>query len=231
MDHYQKIYAQKAREYQRMITVEDVDQNLQAALTEITPWGAKTVLDLGSGTGRFPFLFRETPSQFIGLDLSHAMLLESADLQSQLQVHWSLVQADMRCLPVCDQCADIVIAGWAIGHLRSWFDPQWKLEVARILEEMQRAVKPQGTLIICETLGTGSLTAGPPSSELAEYYDWLENGWQFSRKVVSTDYQFKDVEQAVSYTEFFFGPALADMIRKNSWSRLPEWTGIWSKQA
>jgi ubiquinone/menaquinone biosynthesis C-methylase UbiE len=229
MDHYQKIYAQKAREYQRMIAVEDVDQNLQAALTEIVGWEEKTILDLGSGTGRFPILFKDKHSKFIGLDLSHAMLLESAALQPQHQVHWALVQADMRHLPVCSQCAEIVIAGWAIGHLRSWFDPWWKLEVARILEEMQRAVKPHGTLIICETFGTGSQAAGPPSQDLAEYYDWLESEWQFSRKVISTDYQFEDVDQAVSYTEFFFGSALAEMIRKNGWSRLPEWTGIWSK--
>jgi len=229
MDHYQKIYAQRALEYQRMIAVEDVDNNLQAALNEIASWETKTILDLGSGTGRFPLLFKDKASEFIGLDLSHAMLLESADLQSQLQIHWPLVQADMRGLPVGNQCADIVIAGWAIGHLRSWFDPGWEQQVTRILKEMHRAVKPHGVLIICETLGTGSLTAQPPSQELAEYYDWLEDDWQFSRKVIATDYQFRDVHQAIAYTEFFFGPGLSDLIRTNGWSRLPEWTGIWSK--
>ncbi len=84
-------------------------------------------------------------------------------------------------------------------------------------------------MIILETLTTGGLAAAPPSPELAEYYAWLEQAWGFSREVIATDYQFESVEQAVEYTEFFFGPKLAADIRARGWARLPEWTGVWSR--
>jgi hypothetical protein len=35
----------------------------------------------------------------------------------------------------------------------------------------------------------------------------------------------------VAQTEFFFGADLAAAIQANGWSRLPEWTGVWSKKA
>jgi hypothetical protein len=99
-----------------------------------------------------------------------------------------------------------------------------------VLEEMHRLAAPGGALIIMETLGTGSLTPAPPTEALGHYYAWLENDWGFSRQEIRTDYQFASVEEAVAKTKFFFGPELAQRIRQNGWSRLPEWTGVWGKQ-
>jgi len=67
----------------------------------------------------------------------------------------------------------------------------------------------------------------PPSQTLADYYAWLEHEWGFARTTLSTDYEFESVEQAIEYTEFFFGPQLSEKIRANGWARLPEWTGMW----
>jgi hypothetical protein len=69
----------------------------------------------------------------------------------------------------------------------------------------------------------------PPSPALADYYAWLEQGWDFTRQEIRTDYQFGSVAEAMAHTEFFFGPELSTKIRNHNWSRLPEWTGIWSK--
>ena len=85
-------------------------------------------------------------------------------------------------------------------------------------------------MLILETLGTGSLTPAPPTPQLAEYYAWLENEWGFQRREIRTDYEFANVEEAIGRMEFFFGAALADKIRANGWVRVPEWTGVWSKQ-
>jgi hypothetical protein len=78
-------------------------------------------------------------------------------------------------------------------------------------------------------MSTGSLSPKPPEPALGQYYRWIEETWGFQRKVIPTDYQFESVEQAVDYTEFFFGPELAANILANGWSRLPEWTGVWYK--
>jgi hypothetical protein len=94
---------------------------------------------------------------------------------------------------------------------------------------MRRVTIKGGVLIILETLGTGKLEPAPPVIELAEYYTWLEEVWNFERQaVIRTDYQFANSEQAVRLTEFFFGPELSTLIRNNGWSRLPEWTGLWT---
>ena len=143
---------------------------------------------------------------------------------------WPLAQADMRFLPFPSGWAEVVLAGWSIGHLRGWYADDWQAQIGSVLREMHRAAGPGGTLVIMETLTTGSLTPAPPSQELAEYYAWLEGEWGFQREAIPTDYQFESVDQAVAYTEFFFGEQLASDIRRNNWSRLPEWTGVWSKK-
>jgi hypothetical protein len=95
---------------------------------------------------------------------------------------------------------------------------------------MQRLVGPDGSLIIIETLTTGSMEPAPPNQGLATYYAWLESEWGFQRQQIRTDYQFDSVDEAVTRTEFFFGPELAATVREKGWARIPEWTGVWAKQ-
>jgi ubiquinone/menaquinone biosynthesis C-methylase UbiE len=166
----------------------------------------------------------------VAYDLHRAMLTQNRIERDRSSGSWDLVQGDVRTLPFPPHWADVVIAGWAIGHMRAWYPADWKEHMSRALREMHRLVASQGWLIVLETMTTGSLTPAPPNQDLAEYYAWLEQDWGFSRRVISTDYQFSDVEEATKRTEFFFGAELAAAIRSHGWSRLPEWTGIWSKQ-
>jgi len=136
----------------------------------------------------------------------------------------------MRYLPFPSAWAQVVTAGWAIGHLRGWHADEWQTQIGRVLQEMRRVVAPGGVVIIMETLTTGALTPAPPTPGLAEYYAWLENEWGFVRETISTDYQFASVDEAAARSEFFFGPELAEKIRANGWARVPEWTGVWNKQ-
>ena len=229
MDHFKRIYASQSRQYQQMIAAEDVDRNLLPALERAALLRNRRVLDLGSGTGRIPVLLQSIASQVMALDLSHVMLLEQQHQRQNSGGSWSLVQGDMRQLPVPTHCADVVIAGWAIGHFIGWFGENWEAQVERVLFEMKRTVVPGGTLIILETMTTGSLKPAPPTQGLADYYTWLETEWGFRREIIQTDYQFTDVETAAAHTEFFFGAELAEKIHSNRWARLPEWTGLWSK--
>jgi ubiquinone/menaquinone biosynthesis C-methylase UbiE len=174
-------------------------------------------------------LFNKIPEKIAAIDLNYPMLLEHKKQRDKVGGYWPLANADMRWLPFAENCADVITAGWAIGHLRAWFAEDWQNQIGKILREMQRLVVKGGTLIIMETLSTGSLTAQPPTPELAELYAWFENKWGFTRKEISTDYLYSSVEEAVKKTEFFFGSEMAEQIRLNQWARLPEWTGIWYK--
>jgi ubiquinone/menaquinone biosynthesis C-methylase UbiE len=230
MDHFQEIYAHQAQDYHTMISTEDCDGALRAALLEGLPVENARILDLGTGTGRLPLIFTGHTPQIVGVDLYHDMLRQNSLERSHAHGVWDLAQADIRALPFPTASADVVTAGWSIGHLRSWYAAEWQNQIGRILYEMFRVARPGGWLVILETLSTGSLTPVAPTPELAEYYAWLESRWGFTRRSIQTDYAFANVDEAVEKTEFFFGPELSASIRKNGWSRLPEWTGMWTVQ-
>ena len=213
-----------------MIAVEDVDGNLAAALHALTNLRGQRLLDVGTGTGRLPLLLAGQAAQVIGVDLHGDMLREQAVQRHLALGKWPLVQADARALPSANAWANVVTAGWALGHMRAWYAGDWQAQIGQALEEMSRVAAPGGWLVVMETLSTGSLVPAPPTPELAEYYVWLEHERGFSRQEISTDYQFVSVDEAVTLTEFFFGPDLAAKIRRNGWARLPEWTGLWSRQ-
>jgi ubiquinone/menaquinone biosynthesis C-methylase UbiE len=233
MDHFRRIYSSRAADYQAMIAAEDADGQLLSALQALAlpdRLSGRRVLDLGSGTGRLPRLLADEAGQIVALDLHAAMLRENAAQRERAAARWHLVQADMGRVPLPSRWADVVTAGWAIGHLRGWHPDDWRNAIGRVLEEMHRVAASGGLLVIMETLTTGSLAPAPPTAELGEYYAWLESEWGFWRRIIRTDYVFASVDEAVARTEFFFGPELSGAIRRNTWARLPEWTGVWSKR-
>ncbi len=241
MDHFRNVYTNKAAAYHALIAAEDTDGNLLPALQAITPLAGARLLDLGSGSGRIPLLLRGLDCHIVASDLHMAMLREqkkqmedaslraSASERSNPQASWPLVQADGRQTPFASGWADVVTAGWAFGHLVGWYPDAWQQHAGRAIAEMQRTVKPGGTLIIMETLGTGVLQPAPPHAGLAAYYAWLENEHGFVRTTVATDYDFGSVERAVELCTFFFGEEMAERVRANGWQRVPEFTGVWAK--
>lgn len=222
-DHFIQVYKTRAAAYHALIAAEDADGNLLPALQAITPLEGKRVLDLGSGSGRIPLLLKDIDCEIIAVDLHHAMLVEQA---SHFAAAHPLIQADIRALPLPAASADVVMAGWAIGHFTGWVS-DWKAEAARCLAEKQRAAKTGGTLIIMETMGTGVLQAAAPNAALADYYAWLESEYGFRRQVIATDYDFGTVARAAELCGAFFGEGMEAQVRANGWSRVPEFTGVW----
>lgn len=229
MDHFERIYASRAADYHRLIAAEDVDGQLLPAIERVASLAGRRILDLGTGTGRLPLLIGDRAECMIGIDVHLTMLQENRAQRDRSGGDWRLAQGDMRAAPLPSAWADVVTAGWTIGHLCGWFPSDWRVQIGRVLREMQRIARPGGALIVIETLTTGSLAPAPPTPRLAEYYAWLESEWGFARQTIRTDYQFESVEDAVAVMEFFFGPEIATKIRENDWARTPEWTGVWSR--
>jgi ubiquinone/menaquinone biosynthesis C-methylase UbiE len=228
MDHYKKIYNHHADLYHRMIQVEDMEGNILPTIKDISSISGKRVIDLGTGTGRFPILLNDQAAQIIGLDLHEGMLLEQKNQMQIVGGNWDLVQGDIRELPFPPGWADVITAGWAIGHFQSWFADNWEMQVDKAITEMLRVIKTGGGIIITETLTTGSKTPAPPTDRLAKYYSRLENKWGFSRQEISTDYKFIDIRESLELIGFFFGKEMEDKVLQNNWTQVPEWTGIWS---
>ena len=223
MVDFYDVYRHQGAAYQAMIAAEDFQGNLAEALRTLIPGESKTLLDLGSGTGRLPRILGDDFESIVALDLHRNMLL-----QQQREKNLSIIEGDMRDVPLMDESFDVVSAGWAIGHLTGWYPENWKEHVSKVINEMLRLVKPAGTIVIMETLSTGALQPAAPVPWLAELYDWFEREWGLQHKVIATDYLFASIEEAKALTGFFFGEELIEKIEQNGWKQVPEWTGIWS---
>jgi ubiquinone/menaquinone biosynthesis C-methylase UbiE len=226
----QEIYAEHAAEYDALVSAEDCDANLIPALEAIHPLCGVDVLEVGVGTGRIARAIIGRVRRLVGVDRAPAMLaLARRHLEASARATpWELHVAEAQALPVGSGEFDVAIAGWVFGHLRIWTPDDWRTQIARALDEMRRALRPGGALVLVETLGTGGVVPQPPTSELAEYFAWLEAAQGFERRVIRTDYQFADVETAATITGFFFGDEFAARVRREGWTRVPECTGVWA---
>jgi ubiquinone/menaquinone biosynthesis C-methylase UbiE len=226
---YETIYAQHADRYDELVAAEDCDQQLLPALESIATLRDRALLEVGVGTGRITRLVARHARQLVGVEREPAMLdVARRHLASLPQC--TLQLGDAEALPVASGWADVAIAGWVFGHFRYWMPEAWRLRVGRALAEMKRALRPGGSLIVIETLGTGSLEPAPPSPELAEFYAWLEQEQGFARRAIRTDYAFPSVARAAEVTGFFFGAEFARRVLAEQWTRIPECTGIWSQR-
>jgi ubiquinone/menaquinone biosynthesis C-methylase UbiE len=232
MTDYHEIYAERADQYERLVSREDYRGRILPALREIRPLEGLDVVDLGAGTGRLSCMLAPLVKSILLLDASlHMLDFAAHKLAGQAHArrgpdNWQTQVADNRCLPVDDGVADLAISGWSLGYLVGEHPETWRKEIGKALDEMRRVLRPGGTIAILETLGTGYETPHPPTEGLAAYYRFLE-GKGFSSTWIRTDYQFVSLDEAEALIRFFFGDELAAQVVENEWVIMPECTGIW----
>jgi len=224
MPDYQAIYQQQAAQYDLMVSREDYEGNLLPALQSVRPLSGLDIVELGAGTGRLTTQIAPLAKSLLALDASAHMLASLRD-----KVNVPTVAADNRALPLSAACVDVAIAGWSIAHSVEWYPQTWRAETGKSIAEMFRVLRPGGTAIILETLGTGNETPAPPNAGLAQFYEILENEYGFSLMALRTDYRFGSPAEGQALLRFFFGDQLADRIVAEQLTILPECTGIWSR--
>lgn len=227
-DHFREIYAAGAEQYDALVSREDYQSHILPALAAICPIEGAAVIEMGAGTGRMTRLLAPVTARIHAFDGSaHMLATARRRLEAQGATGWTLAAADNAALPIASACADLCIAGWSFGHATGWYPDSWQQVIGAALAEMRRVLRPGGTAIILETLGTGHDTPTPPSPTLAAYYAWLEGTHGFDHAWIRTDYQFASVPEAEQLTRFFFGDPLADRIVTEGTIILPECTGLW----
>ena len=225
MPDYQAIYQNQAAQYELMVSREDYQGRLLPALNGVRPLNGLDVVELGAGTGRLTRQIAPLVRSLVALDVSEPMLDVLREKLPQIKV----TAADNRALPLSNEIADVVIAGWSIAHSVGWYPETWREETSKALAEMFRLLRSGGTAIVLETLGTGNETPAPPNEGLAQFYTTLEDEYGFTRTALRTDYQFESPAEGQALLRFFFGDELADRIVAEQLTILPECTGIWSR--
>lgn len=225
------IYRQHADRYERLVSHEDYQHHLSLALAAIRSFDQTDVIEWGAGTGRVSELIAPHARSLIACDLNDHMLQVARPKLARCDcLAWQTVVADHRHMPLPDRCADISLAGWTLGYFTAKFCAEsWRQTISQAIAQMQRVLRPGGTIIIIETLGTGSTEPKPPHDTLAAYYQMLEAELGFQSTWARTDYQFDSLDQAAGLTSFFFGEEWDAEVRRNNWIILPECIGLWWK--
>jgi len=228
MPDYEEIYRQQAGPYEDLVSREDYQGHILPALERIASPRGKAVVDLGAGTGRLACLLAPLAGALCAFDRSHAMLsVAVAKLRAGGRRNWTAALADHRAIPLTDAWADVVVSGWSVCYLVVWHPDDWQAQLERGLAEMRRILRPIGSLILLETLGTGVETPHPPQ-QMLNYLSYLEKAG-FRRTWIRTDYRFESRPQAETLTSFFFGEAMLEkLVERPEGVFLPECTGIWT---
>src|SRR3990172_923935 len=182
MPDYELIYRERVAEYDELVAHEDYLHNIPHALQQIRPLHGLDVVEMGAGTGRLTRLIAPHARSIIAFDASKAMLDVAAGTLPHLPPHnWLLA--------VADNC----FSGWSFGHATGWYPDNWRQGIRLAVGQMIRVLRPGGTAIILETLGTGREAPEPPTDALAEYYRLLEEEYDFRSRWIRSDYRFESV--------------------------------------
>ncbi|KGE17046.1 class I SAM-dependent methyltransferase [Paenibacillus wynnii] len=126
-------------------------RNIQGALDEVqkmVKWLNLTegseVLDLCCGMGRHAFALSDAGFKVTGIDLSHVLLCEAIALDKQRRIRW--IQSDMRMLPEGENIEGTFDAVVNLFTSFGYFEKDE--EQIKVLQQMERALKPHGKFII-----------------------------------------------------------------------------------
>ncbi|MBY0162597.1 class I SAM-dependent methyltransferase [Cytobacillus firmus] len=222
-----EIYDKQAQAYEAMVSRQP---DLSELIHRVKPYEGLDVLDLGAGSGRLTMLLAADARSLICTDISQPMLdiLDDKCSEALDSRNWTTMVADHRNLPVASSSVDLIVSGWSISYLADSSHEEWRENLELVMSELHRVLRPGGTILILETMGTGTETPNPPDF-LTGYYAQLEQQYGFSHQWIRTDYVFDTVEEALLHTGFFFGEELTDKIIANQWSTVPECAGVWWK--
>ncbi len=227
MPDHKLTYQKQANAYEALVSREDYQGNILNALLEISGLQKLNGIDTGSGTGRLACLLAPMLHSIQAYDSSYAMIkVTEQKLSRSHQSNWTCGVADHRNLPVPNQSTDLIFSGWSLCYLATWGDAAWKTEVTKAIHEFRRILRPNGKIIILESLGTGETTPNPPQKLIA-YLKFLDE-LGFSSRWIRTDYCFTSIAERDELISFFFGEEMTQTALPEDPLVVPECTGIWT---
>jgi len=139
----QNYFSAHAAEWDRIRRLHVTDAAVEAAIeTALADRPIRSLLDLGTGTGRMLEVFGPHIERGLGIDMSLDMLtLARARLERAGLKHCSVRQGDIYELPVPKDSFDVVIVHQVLHFLD---------DGARAIAEAARTLRPQGRLLVVD---------------------------------------------------------------------------------
>jgi len=139
----QAYFREHAAEWDRIRKLHVADEAVEAAIVAaLADKPFRSLLDLGTGTGRMLELFGPQIERGLGLDLSLDMLLLARDrLERAGLKHCSVRQGDIYDLPLANDSFDVVILHQVLHFLD---------DGARAIREAARVLRPGGRLLVVD---------------------------------------------------------------------------------
>lgn len=224
--NHDEIYRSQAEQYDRLISAQP---SLGPRIDAIRPLEGLDVIDLGAGSGRLTVPLASMAGSVLAVDLSSAMLeVAASKLAASGARNWRTAEGSHLRIPAPDASTDLVVSGWSIAYSANVeADPDGSA-LAAILGEIRRVLRPGGTAIIFETMGTGFAEPNPPEF-LLPYYHALEHIHGFSHECFPFDYTFADTAEAERLARFFFGDETGDKVAASGSRVVPEFAGVWHR--
>jgi Methyltransferase domain len=225
-----EIYEMHADRYDELVRAEDYQGNLRRQLHDVVDWRDLHVLEGGVGTGRVTQLYIGSAASAVCCDRAGHML----DMARRHLLDYSdkleFVEADNLNMPEMDRKHDVFIEGWSFGHAVT--DCPNLDDIPTVTDNLvynaSNALRPGGTMILVETMGTNVDQPAAPSDKLARFYSELEQKHGFTSSLVRTDYRFSSNAEAARVMGFFFGDVMRESVRRRGTAIIPEWTGLWT---
>lgn len=222
-----EIYEKHSYEYDELVSREDYRGNVQKFLKNGIGFTGKTVMEFGTGTGRLTAMYAEKADKIYCYDRSEHMLEQAkinlVDFKDKIEYGI----CDNTMIAGIEQRVDIVIEGWSFGHTASDNAEGIERTVDSLIENCRKLIKPGGSIILFESLGTDTPQAIAPTAALKEYYNLLEQKYSFERTILETDYKFSSNEEAERITGFFFGDDFQQKLSFKNVGIVKEFTGVW----
>lgn len=124
----------------------------------------RLILDLGCGTGRDTLQLASGGAHVLGLDAAHSGLLLAKERIAPSQNMPSWIESDACLLPFSDTSIDGV---YCFGLLHEFVGESAKTDVARIMGEIYRVLRPLGLAIV-------AVSAGDPEKGLPQVQNFSE---------------------------------------------------------
>jgi len=139
----QAYFRAHAVEWDRIRNLHVADEAVEAAIKDaLADKPFRSLLDLGTGTGRMLELFGPHVERGLGLDLSLDMLLLARDrLERAGLKHCSVRQGDLYDLPIANDSFDVVILHQVLHFLD---------DGGRAIKEAARVLRPGGRLLVVD---------------------------------------------------------------------------------